>query len=81
MKIAKKAFEKLKASLVPPELFSYPDFEKPFNLKTDAKMEALGVILSQGPVDKERPIANATRTLNPAKRRYSTPEKELLAIV
>lgn len=75
------AFEKIKASLVSQELLIYADFEKPFNLTTDASMEALEAVLSQGLVGKDIPIAYVSRTLKPAERRYSTTEKELLVIV
>jgi len=59
----------------------YPDFTKPFVLTTDASNEALGAILSQGPIIQDLPIAYASRTLNNVKKRYSVTEKELLAIV
>jgi len=42
---------------------------------------AIGAILSQGPIGKDRPISYASRVLNDAEKNYSTIEKELLAIV
>ena len=62
-------------------LLQYPDFTKPFVLTTDASNEALGAILSQGPIGRDLPIAYASRTLINAEKNYSTTEKELLAIV
>lgn len=59
----------------------HPDFSKIFNLTTDASNFAIGAILSQGPIGSDKPIAYASRTLNPAEINYSTIEKELLAIV
>src|SRR5699024_8084703 len=59
----------------------YPDFSKPFILTTDASDYALGAVLSQGNVPSDKPIAYASRTLNESECRYSTIEKELLAIV
>lgn len=76
-----EAFESIKKSLISPPLLIYPDFNKPFNLTTDASNEALGAVLSQGKVGQDRPIAYASRTLNKAEKNYSTIEKELLAIV
>ena len=76
-----KAFQSLKDALVNPPLLIYPDFSNPFNLTTDASNEALGAVLSQGEVGRDKPIAYASRILNAAERKYSTIEKELLAIV
>lgn len=63
------------------QILAYPDFEKPFNLTTDASQFALGAVLSQGEIGKDRPVAFASRTLNKAEINLSTIEKELLAIV
>lgn len=79
--IADRAFQLLKDALTTPPLLAYPDFKQSFNLTTDASNEALGAVLSQGSPGKDRPIAYASRTLNKTERRYSTIEKELLAIV
>lgn len=62
-------------------ILQFPDFSKPFILTTDASNYALGAVLSQGAVGNDKPIAYASRTLNDAETRYSTTEKELLAIV
>ena len=50
-------------------------------MTTDASNDAIGAILSQGPVGKDLPIAYASRALNNAEGNYPTIEKELLAIV
>ena len=75
------AFVSLKEILTTEPLLQYPDFSKPFFLTTDASNEALGAILSQGPIGQDLPMAYASRTLNNAERNFSTTEKELLAIV
>ena len=75
------AFVTLKELLTTEPLLEYPDFTRPFVLTTDASNEALGAILSQGPIGQDLPIAYASRTLNNAERNHSTTEKELLAIL
>lgn len=75
------AFEKCKELLVNAPLLQFPDFSKPFVLTTDASNVAIGAVLSQGEIGSDKPIAYASRTLNDAETRYSTIEKELLAIV
>ncbi|CAF4830615.1 unnamed protein product [Pieris macdunnoughi] len=76
-----EAFEKCKELLVNAPILQFPDFSKPFVLTTDASNVALGAVLSQGQIGSDKPIAFASRTLNEAETRYSTIERELLAIV
>lgn len=75
------AFQMCKELLVNAPILQFPDFEKTFILTTDASDFAVGAVLSQGPIGADKPIAYASRTLNDAETRYSTIEKELLAIV
>ncbi|CAH2089856.1 unnamed protein product [Euphydryas editha] len=75
------AFQTLKHKLISAPLLQYPDYSKPFILTTDASNYAVGAILSQGEIGKDKPIAYASRTLNKAEGNYSTTEKELLAIL
>jgi hypothetical protein len=75
------SFDLLKSKLTEFPILQYPDFQKPFILTTDASGYGLGAVLSQGAIGKDRPIAYASRTLNPAELNYSTVEKECLAIV
>src|SRR6476661_4836545 len=58
-------------------LLAYPDFNKPFDIHTDAGLYQLGACISQN----GRPIAFYSRKLNPAQTRYTTTERELLSIV
>lgn len=74
------SFEKLKEIIASDQILSYPNFELPFLLTTDASNFALGGVLSQVQDGKERPIAFGSRTLNKAEENYSTTEKEALAI-
>lgn len=76
-----KAFEICKKILTNQPILQYPDFTKPFILTTDASNVALGAVLSQGNIGSDKPICYASRTLNETEQKYSTIEKELLAIV
>jgi len=57
-------------------LLAYPDFSKPFEIHTDASHTQLGAVIAQ----EGQPIAFYSRKLNPAQTRYTTTERELLAI-
>lgn len=74
------AFNRCKNILTSSHVLQRPDLSKPFVLTTDASNYALGAVLSQGPIGKDKPIAFASRTLTKSEERYSTIEKELLAI-
>lgn len=72
-----ESFENLKTLITSAPVLRYPDFEKKFTLTTDASNYAIGGVLSQ----ENHPICYYSRTLNEHEIRYSTIEKELLAIV
>ena len=74
-------FERCKKLLSSSQILQYPDFSKPFVLTTDASNFALGAVLSQGIIGKDKPCAFASRTLSKTEENYSAIEKELLAIV
>ena len=76
-----KSFEKCKLLLTSSHILQFPDFSQPFILTTDASNIALGAVLSQGQIGKDRPVAYASRTLSKTEQNYSTIEKELLAIL
>lgn len=72
-----EAFEEIKKEIAKETLLAYPDFNKPFEIHTDASKLQLGACISQD----NRPIAFYSRKLNPAQTRYTTTERELLSIV
>ena len=72
-----QAFDAMKRIISKETLLTYPDFSQPFDIHTDASHTQLGAVLSQS----NKPIAFYSRKLNPAQTRYTTTERELLAIV
>lgn len=75
-------FDLCKNILTNDPILQYPDFERSFNLTTDARNFAICAVLSQGKVGvDDLPVAFASRTLNDSECNYSAIEKELLAIV
>lgn len=77
-----KAFETLKACVASPPILKLPDFSKSFILQTDASNIGIGSVILQNSEDGEKyPVAFASRKLLPRETRYSTIEKECLAIV
>lgn len=76
-----QAFEDLKHALTSTKMLKFPDFGSTFIVTTDASEYAVGAVLSQGEIPGDRPIQYYSKTLNDAQTRYSTIEKELLAII
>ena len=77
-----QAFQKLKNSLAAAPVLAVPDVNKLFTVHTDASGTGMGAVLSQvGEDGEEHPIAYASRKLKPRETRYSTIEKECLAVV
>jgi RNase H-like domain found in reverse transcriptase len=58
-------------------LLTYPNFNKMFEIHTDASKVQLGACISQ----EGRPVAFYSRTLNLAQTRFTTTEREFLSIV
>ena len=75
--IENNAFEEAKRVISKDVLLSYPDFNKEFVIHTDASKYQLGACISQN----GNPIAFYSRKLSSAQTRYTTTERELLAIV
>ena len=79
---AEEAFVKLKAYLSEKITLKFPDFTKPFYLTTDASNKAIGGVLQQQDEKGNlRPLTYFSRQLNCAETKYSTIEREALAIV
>ena len=72
-----QGIDKIKKVIETEVLLSYPDFEKPFHIYTDASDHQLGAVIMQ---DK-KPLAFYSRKLNTAQRRYTTTERELLSTI
>ena len=75
--LEQSSFDTIKKIITRETLLSYPDFTQPFDIHTDASKVQLGSVISQN----GKPIAFYSRKLNPAQTRYTTTERELLAIV
>lgn len=75
------SFEHLKNALITPPVLAFPRFDLEFILVTDASLYAVGGILSNLDGKEERPIQYFSRSLNETQTRYSTIERELLAII
>lgn len=76
-----KAFNDLKKALSTPPVLIFPNFNETFIVTTDASDFAVGAVISQGNIPYDKPIHYFSRTLSETQTRYSTIEKELLAIV
>jgi hypothetical protein len=93
---AQTAFENLKEALSNTPVLAFPNFARPFRIRTDASQFAIGGVLYQdesspGEVEGEamspksqsveRPIAFTGRKLTSAELNYPTQEQEMLAII
>ena len=75
--VKQMAFNKTKQIVGCETLLSYPDFNLPFEIHTDASHTQLGAVISQN----NKPIAFYSRKLQLAQRQYTTTECELLSII
>ena len=74
------AFKKVKKALCGKPLLFTSDFNLPFVLQTDASNRGLGAVLAQEVEGLDRPVLYLSRKLSDREERYSTVEKECLAI-
>ncbi len=78
--LCQQAVSKIKAALCGGPLLHSPNFGLPVFLQTDASNRGLGVVLAQVVGGEERPVLYLSRKLSKKETRYSTIEKECLAI-
>ena len=74
------AFANIKRSLAEATLLVHPEQDAPTCIMTDASEVAVGAVLQQHIQGQWCPLAYFSKALQPAERRYSTFDRELLAI-
>ena len=75
------AFEKLKMCCMTAPVLAFADFEKEFQLETNASSEGLGAVLSQKQLDsKWHPVAFGSRELKGGEAKYHLSKLEFLAL-
>ena len=78
---AHEAFNCLKAACLQVPILTFPDFNKPFLLETDASGRGLGAVLSQKQADGQyHLIAYASCVMNETEQRYRSNKQEFLAL-
>ena len=75
-----ESFQTLKTALTQKPILRLPNFEKQFDLQTDASDSGLGALLLQEHDGVNMPVMYIRRKLNAAETRYSTIECECLAL-
>ena len=76
-----EAINILKRKVQSTPVLVFPDFDKPFLLKTDASKEGLGAVLSQKQIDGcYHPVAFESHSLTPSERNYHSSKLEFLAL-
>ena len=78
---ALEAFERLKMCCMTAPVLAFADFEKEFQLETDASSEGLGAVLSQKQPDgKWHPVAFGSHELKGGEAKYHSSKLEFLAL-
>ncbi|XP_049332461.1 retrovirus-related Pol polyprotein from transposon opus [Astyanax mexicanus] len=74
------SFQALKHRLVDAPTLAFANFALPFILEVDASHQGLGAVLSQEQDGRVRPVAYASRSLNPNEKLYSSMKLEFLGL-
>ena len=74
------AVQEIKLKLTSDLVLTHPDYNLPFRVTTDSSGHKIGAVLSQLKDEKVMPIAFYSRSLNQTEQRYTTYEKEALAV-
>ena len=78
---ALEAFEQLKMCCMTVSVLAFVDFEKEFQLETDASLEGLGAMLSQKQIDgKWHPVTFGSQELKGGEAKYHSSKLEFLAL-
>ena len=72
-----RAFDNIKRVMAKETLLFYPDFNKEFEIHTDASLKQIGAVIKQD----GKPITFYSRKSRDGQHNYTTTECELLAIV
>lgn len=75
------SFRAIKEYLITAPVLTCPDFSKTFILQTDASGFGLGAVLTQQFEDGEHVISYLSRSLTRAEQKFSTTERECLAVI
>jgi hypothetical protein len=76
-KVCDEAFEALKGILVKAQVLKLPDFDKDFEIHSNASNFAIGGVI----VQDGRPVAFESKKLSETKRRWPTHKKEMWAVI
>ena len=80
-KAQEKTFNTLRGALLKRPILRLPDHLLNFTLHTDASNSGIGAVFMQEYEGKLHPVAYASKKLMNVETKYSTPEKECLAII
>lgn len=76
-----ESFKRIKEFLVTAPILTCPDYSKPFVVQTDASGFGLGAVLTQPSPDGDKVVCYLSRSLSKQERRYTTTERECLAVL